>query len=411
MIRRVLAVIVALSLFVCTAVIGFSAGSRTTLSYGYTFPRFSGWIVSGPVSDSWVPVASGSAVVSSVAPYSSFSYSSFSFSHSLKYINFDLSFLYDDYSFKDSSGITHTYQFSSISPVSVPVVVRFRSTAPSSVLLNPIVHFMTSYYDAAERVDLPLVDVSVLPVYDLSHYTYSFSIPYSFLSTVSTSRICGIQFYFEGISSMEISDFSLSFPSALPVVDSFGSTNLDLYDDLMRDNYFSNPTAAINAYYGFKAVIEGVQNSVSQQTVRLSNAFSPFLVQSTSYLSSLNSFFLSQADKEENVYSDSVPDDLKQQQQEAQNQLTDYEQKEQAVFDNLNTSLDNLNLNQYSNFSPSIVSSMAFINGYVTKGFDGLGDFKIILFLPMVIGIGLSVIGRMGHMLSNRPTKGRGDGP
>ena len=59
-----------------------------------------------------------------------------------------------------------------------------------------------------------------------------------------------------------------------------------------------------------------------------------------------------------------------------------------------------MKLDQYQKFDTSIVSSMTFINKYVTKGFDGLGKFKIILFLPMVIGIGLSVIGRMGAMMS-----------
>lgn len=118
--------------------------------------------------------------------------------------------------------------------------------------------------------------------------------------------------------------------------------------------------------------------------------------------SGLLSYFMLQEERSESNYSGAVPDGLSGQQQEAQNQLTDYENKEQQVFDNLNTSLDNLNLNQYQQFDTSIVSAMTFVNRYVTAGFDGLRNFKIILFLPMVIGIGLSVIGRMGAMMSRQ---------
>lgn len=214
--KAFLALVVALSFFVSHVIVGYSVNVSGTPTFAYTFPRFSGWIFYSTSSGSWTSFASGSAVSSFVSPYSSFSVSSLSLSRPESYIDFDLAFLYEDYSFKDPvTNRLQTYQFSSFSPVSVPVVVRFRSSVPSSVLLRPSVHFMSSYFDPTERVDLPMVDVSVLPVYDGTYYTYSFSLSYSFLSTASSSRICGIQFHFDGISSMDISDFSLSFPSAV----------------------------------------------------------------------------------------------------------------------------------------------------------------------------------------------------
>lgn len=107
--------------------------------------------------------------------------------------------------------------------------------------------------------------------------------------------------------------------------------------------------------------------------------------------------------------SDAVPDDFQQQQGEASEQLQQYDQAEQQFTTDLNDSLTSVNPEQYS-IPTGIVAAMSWINGYITQGFTGLGDYNIILFLPMVLGLSLAVIGRFGRVISSRPTRSRGGG-
>lgn len=413
MIRRVLAVIVALSLFVCTAVVGLAA----SVTYSYTYPSFSSGSISGYVSPGvWGDFKSFS--VPSSSPYTSMHSDVLSLVPDpapSRNVSVNFNFSYASYSYvSNTTTLSYTPSFSS--PVSVPVSVSFFCPdVNSNSALRAALADASFIFNSGDS-SFDVVSSSVSYSYGVSgRCYYTFSIPYTFISDFFSYSTLSFRFPYS--SPVTFTDFSLSFPSAVsPVlVDPYyyrGSVWQNALDDWMQVSHgdLSN-TVLYSSYYTSLALGEVISNSLRDFRDDMHRTFSPFLLQSTSYLSSMNSYFLSQSQKEDDAMKDSVPDDLKQQQQEAQQQLEDYEQKEQAVFDNLNTSLDGLNLNQYTNFSPSIVSSMAFINGYVTKGFDGLGDFKIILFLPMVIGIGLSVIGRMGHMLSNRPTKGRGDGP
>lgn len=106
---------------------------------------------------------------------------------------------------------------------------------------------------------------------------------------------------------------------------------------------------------------------------------------------------------------EAVPDDFQQQQGEASEQLQEYEQAEQQFTTDLNDSLTTINPEQYS-IPTGIVAAMSWINGYVVQGFTGLGDYNIILFLPMVLGLALAVIGRFGRVISSRPTKSSGGG-
>lgn len=380
MIRRVLAVIVALSLFFCTAVVGFAASS----TYSYTYPSFSSGSISGYVSSGvWGRFKTFS--VPSSSPYTSMNIDVLSLvpdpapSHNVS-VNFD--FRYDSYSYLfNSSTVNYTPSFSS--PVSVPVSISFLcpDVISNSTLRAALADAYFTFNSGQSSFDI--VSSSVSYSYGVSgRCYYTFSIPYTFIPDFFAYSTLAFRFSYS--SPVTFTNFSLSFPSAVspvlvdPYTGSLGSAALEV--------------ALLNK--------------------QMHQLFSPFLLQSTSYLSSMNSYFLSQSQKEEDAMKDSVPDGLPGQQQEAQKQLDDYEQKEQQIFDNLNSNLDNLNLNQYQQFDTSIVSAMAFVNRYVTAGFDGLGNFKIILFLPMVIGIGLSVIGRMGAMMSRVSVsdrrKGRG---
>lgn len=380
MIKRVLALIVALSLFVCMAVVGFAA----SVTYSYTYPSFSSGSISGYVSPGvWGFFKSFS--VPSSSPYTSMNIDVLSLvpdpapSGNVS-VNFD--FFYASYSYVlNSTTFNYTPSFSS--PVSVPVSVSFLcpDVNSNSALRAALADASFTFNSGDSSFDVVSSSVSYsYGVFGRCYYT--FSIPYTFISDFFSSSTLSFRFSYS--SPVTFTDFSLSFPSAVspvlvdPYTGSLGSAALEV--------------ALLNK--------------------QMHQLFSPFLLQSTSYLSSMNSYFLSQSQKEEDAMKDSVPDGLPGQQQEAQKQLDDYEQKEQQIFDNLNSNLDNLNLNQYQQFDTSIVSAMAFVNRYVTAGFDGLGNFKIILFLPMVIGIGLSVIGRMGAMMSRVSVsdrrKGRG---
>lgn len=380
MIRRVLALIVALSLFVCTAVVGFAA----SVTYSYTYPSFSSGSISGYVSPGVWGLFKSFSVPSS-SPYTSMYIDVLSLvpdpapSGNVS-VNFDFS--YASYSYVlNSTTFNYTPSFSS--PVSVPVSVSFLcpDVNSNSALRAALADAFFVFNSGESSFDV--VSSSVSYSYGVSgRCYYTFSIPYTFISDFFSYSTLSFRFPYS--SPVTFTDFSLSFPSAVspvlvdPYTGSLGSAALEV--------------ALLNK--------------------QMHQLFSPFLLQSTSYLSSMNSYFLSQSQKEEDAMKDSVPDGLPGQQQEAQKQLDDYEQKEQQIFDNLNSNLDNLNLNQYQQFDTSIVSAMAFVNRYVTAGFDGLGNFKIILFLPMVIGIGLSVIGRMGAMMSRVSVsdrrKGRG---
>lgn len=380
MIRRVLALIVALSLFVCTAVVGFAA----SVTYSYTYPSFSSGAISGYVSPGvWGRFKTFS--VPSSSPYTSMNIDVLSLvpdSVSPHNVSVNFNFSYASYSYVlNSTTFNYTPSFSS--PVSVPVSVSFLcpDVNSNSALRAALADAFFVFNSGESSFDI--VSSSVSYSYGVSgRCYYTFSIPYTFISDFFSSSTLAFRFPYS--SPVTFTNFSLSFPSAVspvlvdPYTGSLGSAALEV--------------ALLNK--------------------QMHQLFSPFLLQSTSYLSSMNSYFLSQSQKEEDAMKDSVPDGLPGQQQEAQKQLDDYEQKEQQIFDNLNSNLDNLNLNQYQQFDTSIVSAMAFVNRYVTAGFDGLGNFKIILFLPMVIGIGLSVIGRMGAMMSRVSVsdrrKGRG---
>lgn len=414
MIKRVLALIVALSLFVCTAVVGFAA----SVTYSYTYPSFSSGSISGYVSPGVWGIFKDFSVPSS-SPYTSMNIDVLSLvpdpapSGNVS-VNFD--FFYASYSYVlNSTTFNYTPSFSS--PVSVPVSVSFicPDVNSNSALRAALADAYFVFNSGESSFDI--VSSSVSYSYGVSgRCYYTFSIPYTFISDFFSYSTLSFRFPYS--SPVTFTDFFLSFPSAVsPVlVDPYyyrGSVWQNALDDWMKASHgdLSN-TVLYSSYYTSLALGEVISNSLRDFRDDMHRTFSPFLLQSTSYLSSMNSYFLSQSQKEEDAMKDSVPDGLPGQQDEAQKQLDDYEQKEQQIFDNLNSNLDNLNLNQYQQFDTSIVSAMAFVNRYVTAGFDGLGNFKIILFLPMVIGIGLSVIGRMGAMMSRVSVsdrrKGRG---
>jgi hypothetical protein len=414
MIKRVLAVIVALSLFVCTAVVGFAA----SVTYSYTYPSFSSGSISGYVSPGVWGLFKSFSVPSS-SPYTSMSIDVLSLipdsvSYPVVSVNFD--FFYASYSYVlNSTTFNYTPSFSS--PVSVPVSVSFLCPdVNSNSALRAALADASFVFNSGES-SFDVVSSSVSYSYGVSgRCYYTFSIPYTFISDFFSYSTLSFRFPYS--SPVTFTDFSLSFPSSLsPVlVDPYyyrGSVWQNALDDWMAASHGDLSNIVLySSYYTSLALGEVISNSLRDFRDDIHRTFSPFLLQSTSYLSSMNSYLLSQSQREEDAMKDSVPDGLPGQQDEAQKQLDDYEQKEQQIFDNLDTSLDNLNLDQYQNFDTSIVSSMVFVNRYVTKGFDGLGNFKIILFLPMVIGIGLSVIGRMGAMMSHISVsdrrKGRG---
>lgn len=377
MIKRVLAVIVALSLFVCTAVVGFATG--TTIRFqDYYFPHFTN-----------VSVYSGSS--SSVVSSYSFSprwYSGLPSSCDLSNINFStLSFFLfvsgrnmTTYA-SDGNSKQQEFQFRGIKPGYYTSVVSFSTNSALSdsfiSSIRPAVSFRFSG-DTSYLVDATISNFSLISkTTNASKYNYSFSVTYfcpSDYSLISPGSYLQLGFLFP--SSIFISDISF-----------------------VSSPYFFSSSAPFNP-------VDQPMGDV------IGSYFDELMSFQSGAFQSLISYFLSQQGTEDKNYSDAVPDGLPGQQDEAQKQLDDYEQKEQQIFDNLDTSLDNLNLGQYQKFDTSIVSSMTFINRYVTKGFDGLGNFKIILFLPMVIGIGLSVIGRMGAMMSHISVsdrrKGRG---
>lgn len=241
--------------------------------------------------------------------------------------------------------------------------------------------------------------------------------PYSFLGGYISSGFYTSTFVFDSPSVITVSDIYACVFDFVPgnsgvptrIYSSFRLINSPLssgsYRYTVAFSYYipSNISSVGGACYlyftkPFEISYFGLSSGLNSQGIILDEADAIY---------SLTSYFMMQQDTNDRNYSAAVPNGLGQQQQEAQNQLTDYETKEQAVFDNLNTSLDGLNLNQYTSFNPGLSSSFVFINRYVTSGFDGLGDFKIILFLPMVVGISLSVIGRMGAMMSRIDVRDR----
>ena len=379
MIRRVLAVIVALSLFVCTVVVGFATG--TTIRFNrYIFPTFTrvafyghtGSISYGPVnynaSPSWIYGLPSSCTVSlsSLSTPFRFLFLSIRGEDKTTYVH-DGNSQQQEYYYDGvkagyyTSHITFTTPFSFSSSDLSSVTASVAYSVGSGVTAN----YLTT--------DVSCVFVSSSSSGD--SYTYSFSVSYYIPYDLDISK----------------RDFQirLNLSKFITISSCTFSTGYGFY----------NPSAPFNP----------VDQDIGDV---LGSNFSNLMSHNSLLFSNLISFFKLQQSYQDKDYNDAVPDGLPGQQDEAQKQLEDYEQKEQQIFDNLDTSLDNLNLGQYQNFDTSIVSSMTFINRYVTKGFDGLGNFKIILFLPMVIGIGLSVIGRMGAMMSHISVsdrrKGRG---
>lgn len=377
--KVLLAVVVALSLFVCSSVVGFAID--------FSFPSFSYYRVSyRNSSGSFNEFLSDN--LSSGTP---FTFVSNSVPQSFDRLYFFLSG--SDYSPYKWSGFKAGYYTGSLvisSSSPVPNIDFFEVSAPANN--------KAYIFDSTFKVFPNVGNVGFI-------VSFEFFVPSNFADSSSE-----LIFKF-GFSSLVSGSFSF-YPSVLPdtsyynlgfFINSYSDFYEDHLDGLGTVNVYDLSRMANFIDHSLVKNLDVLGGLISDQTV--------FLSRSLSSLNNISSYLFSQSSLEDDNYKASVPSGLGQQQQEAQNQLTDYENKEQAVFDNLNTSLDDLNLDQYTTFSPSILSSMSFINGYVTGGFDGLGDFKIILFLPMVLGIGLSVIGRMGHMLSNRPTRGRGDGP
>lgn len=381
--KALLALVVALSLFVCSAVVGFAVpvpSSGYTFTYGYTFPSFYSCVLVAPLNGTWRTVSTLEGPSSD--PFTEFTVPgpfTVSYPTVVPYNGFNFWFSFVDY--QVNHPVTNrllSYKFQHFSPVSVPVVLTFSTTAPQSVVFGASA-FTSVLPPSGGEIYFDYTSPLTVSASSLGNgfYAFAFSLPYN--DTLDIRQIA-ISIRFPDSLSFDVSNLSLSFPSASsPVL-------IDSTFNLNKDTSPAENQAIINGFNGL--------------TQDMRQFFGPFLLQSMSSLSSLNAYFLGQDEKQDNTFKQSVPNGLQQQQQQAQNQLTDYENREQAVFDNLNTSLDNINFNQYSQFSPGIVSSMTFINRYVTAGFDGLGDFKIILFLPMVLGIGLSVIGRMGAMLS-----------
>lgn len=386
--KRLLALVVALSLFACNFVVAFGLDSY------FSFPYFSYYRVSYRNSHGLF-----NEYLKQTASFSPFSSVSDSVPESFDRLYFYLRF--EDFvssvsssSKFHSNGVPAGYYTGSLlisSSDSVPSVY-FDVTAPAN---NKAYTFDSSFTVYSNVGDVGFI------------VSFNFFVPSAF--TLSSDELI-----FKFVFSDLISGSYTFTPSVLPDQSYYNlqsSSMTNVYTNTIIDISNSSRSPDNNDLYYF---IQYLSTEISISGLRthtsIHNDFMSFQSKLFPAINNLTSYFLSQKESDNYIYKQSVPNGLKQQQQEAQNQLTDYEQKEQAVFDNLNTSLNDLNLNDYSNFSPSIVSSMTFINRYVTAGFDGLGDFKIILFLPMVIGIGLAVIGRMGHMISNRPT-GKGRGP
>lgn len=70
-------------------------------------------------------------------------------------------------------------------------------------------------------------------------------------------------------------------------------------------------------------------------------------------------------------------------------QIHEFEQQQQVILqDSVGT------LQQFSNIS-GFSASLAFVSGYVTQAFDALGDFQIVITLPLVIGVILFLASRV----------------
>lgn len=400
MIKRVLAVIVALSIFLCSSVFAFAAEISVK---DFSFPYFTHIVSYGRNSDGstfqlfdyYVSGSQKPVVFSDVGdPISSYVFPN---SFSSSFISIFLGGSDIKYTVGSSTYTSHTW--SGFSPGDYRGSFVFSSSTPVTVS-PPVVVASSLVSSPGGMVDYVTSSETILSSNNLSGVVYfNYSIPPSFISDSDS-----VYFTFSFPSQVSFTSFSFSptsyavpdFPS-IPNEYSPGVSSSYVYTghtylpndalnvyDLSRHAYVIQASIR-EAYYGLGDVISGNASYFPLIYDRMASMMS--------LIHSLNS---SQSDDMRN----SVPDGLPDQQQEAQQQLNDYENKEQQVFDNLNTSLDDLNLNQYQQFDTSIVSAMTFVNCYVTAGFDGLVNFKIILFLPMVIGIGLSVIGRMGAMMS-----------
>lgn len=373
--KRLLALVVALSLFVCSAVTGFAVTGSSIQYQNYYFPYFTNLDLYFSNSPSRFFRFSATPSFISGLPYS-FSLSDFSVSSSFVRFNIwgrDLTTYVEN-----ANSMQQEYYYKGIKAGSYTSVLTFSSSSLLSDTQLSSFYSVVNFYSSSASGSSPVYST-------VSGCNYLYSVGSTHYYSVSITFDCP-------------SDFPMSASGvSMRLILYFGTTlTLTSVSYLSSSMFFPQSPPYNDSFDTVGTVIRSTgRDIISANSLLFEN---------------LISYFRSQQGTDDRVYEDSVPDGLKQQQQEAQNQLTDYENKEQAVFDNLNTSLDGLKLNDYSKFSPSIVSSMTFINRYVTAGFDGLGDFKIILFLPMVIGIGLAVIGRMGHMISNRPT-GKGRGP
>lgn len=94
-------------------------------------------------------------------------------------------------------------------------------------------------------------------------------------------------------------------------------------------------------------------------------------------------------------------------------QIHEFEQQQQVILqDSVGT------LQQFSNIS-GFSASLAFVSGYVTQAFDSLGDFQIVITLPLVIGVVLFLASRVRGFdkpakhdpKPRRPSAGTSSGP
>lgn len=382
--KAFLALVVALSLFVCSAVTAFAA------LHTFYFPYFPSYVVSYRGSDGHFNEYLKRPVSSS--PFMSISDSvPSSFDRLYFFLDAASSSSYTWGGYR-SGYYTGALVVSSSDPIPD---VYFDISAPANNNAYVFDSSVTIYSNVGDIGFIVLFDYFIPSSFSSSSDRLNFKFVFSDLISGSYSFRPSVSPYNSEV--VHYSDYTSNYAESI-------------FNSLASGDF--NPLSA-NTFYWFNASLsQNINNSSRNAANMILNEFSSFSSDFFLSLNNLTSYLRLHDDERDDNYKKSVPSGLPGQQQEAQNQLNSYEQKEQQVFDNLNTSLDNLNLNQYQQFDTSIVSAMTFVNRYVTAGFDGLGNFKIILFLPMVIGIGLSVIGRMGAMMSRVSVQDRrGRGP
>lgn len=461
----------ALSLFVCTAVTGFADTNKV-----YSFPFFSRYIVTYQSGSSW-PVFTSVAVSDSHRdPFQSFTLSNFPSSS-----GFMVRLSGSDYSFGSSYKYNYSWDGYTPGSYTGYVVLFSDSVIPSLSGINisfdsgslpgnqGVLNFLTSYdyiLSSSKKMafirftyDLPLdSDFSSSTLFfhfyfpsAVSFSDISFSPSYfpddSLFQKYPTSNKTWEDYFYDDYNSTSINashyhNLAIAWSQYKALDESLGNKFNSLRNDfsLFSSQFFSSFSGLTSYFISHTDTIVSIINENTNKLIANDNTNTNKLITNdnantkkiTDNATSNANRIITDADsnhkkltdllkdhwsKNDATMEEAVPDDFGQSQSQAQSQLDDYEKKEQQVFDNLDTSLDAINFDQYKLSSPSIVSSMSFINKYVTRGFDKLGDYKIILFLPMVVGLGLSVIGRMGAMMSrvntsNRPqSRSRKGGP